>query len=350
MKKVFLTLLLALAQSGCLAGSLAVDAGNLAKLSAQKRPIAKVVQDPALAPETRRKLELVNEAKRYAAETLGLNVKKNYASYVDVGRPVLSWTLQAAAPLKLEGYSWKFPLVGSLPYMGFFNKEQGLKTKRKLEARGYDALLRPVPTFALPLFSDPVTSCMLQAPDAYLVNLVIHETCHNTIMLKNQSAFNENLCEWVGNQGAIAFAEDRYGADADLTKYARGFQRDAARYTAFISALAAKLNAVYASPLADAEKRERKAEIFRQAKSEYQKLCAAEMETDYFRRYLDFPWNNALVVYSQLYFQDQAVFAQVFQAQAGNLRDTLEFLKGLEQIKTAPVPYLEQWLEGRKQR
>ncbi len=333
MKKVIAICLLALAQSGCLAWYLAVDAGNLAKLSAAERPIARVVQDPSLSPETKAKLELVIQAKRYATQTLGLNVKKNYSGYVDVGRPVLSWTLQAAEPLKLDHYYWKFPLVGSMPYMGFFNKEQGLKVERRLEAKGYDALLRPVPTFALPMFSDPVTSCMLLAPDAYLVNLVIHETCHNTISLKNQSAFNENLCEWVGNQGAIAFAEDQYGPDSALAVYARGFKRDAARYTAFIQALAAKLDPLYASPLPDADKLDRKAEIFQQARADYQKLCDSEMETDYFRRYLDFPWHNALVVYSQLYFQDQALFERVFAARGQNLPATLAFLKTLQKEK-----------------
>ena len=345
MKKLFIVLALLGMQSGCLAWSLAVDAGHLVRLSAAKKPVKKVLQNPKTPVETRRQLELLDQAKRYARDSLGLKVTKNYSAYVDTGRPVLSWTLQAAQPLELDHYYWKFPLVGSMPYMGFFNKQQGLKTEAKLERQGYDALLRPVPTFALPLFSDPATNCMLLAPDAYLVNLVIHETCHNTISIKGYPAFNENVCEFIGNQGAIGFAEEFSGPDSELAVYARGFKRDAARYTDFINALAGRLDELYASPLAEAEKLTRKAEIFRQARADYQRLCDTEMETDYFRRYLDFEWHNALVVYSQLYFQDQAVLDRVFAAHGRDLAATIAFLKGLEQIREDPMGYLRQWLD-----
>ena len=349
MKRLVAGLALAWMQSGCLAWPLAVDAGHLVKLSVAKVPVEKVLQDPGLSAEARHKLELLEQAKRYAQDSLGLKVTRNYSAYVDTGRPVLSWTLQAAPPLELDHYYWKFPLVGSMPYMGFFNKEQGLKMERNLESKGYDALLRPVPTFALPLFADPATNCMLLAPDAYLVNLVIHETCHNTIAVKNYSTFNENVCEFIGNQGAVAFAEEVDGPDSELAVYARGFKNDAGRYTDFINTLAAKLALLYASPLTDAEKLTRKAEIFRQARPDYQRLCDTEMETDYFRRYLDFEWHNALVVYSQLYFQDQAVFDRVFAAHGRDLAATIAFLKGLEQVQEEPLRFLQQWLERRNE-
>ena len=56
------------------------------------------------------------------AKQIGLNTEKNYQSYFDTrGRPI-SWNISASRPDTFKSYLWKFPIVGSLPYKGFFDK------------------------------------------------------------------------------------------------------------------------------------------------------------------------------------------------------------------------------------
>jgi predicted aminopeptidase len=60
-------------------------------------------------------------------------------------------------------------------------------------------------------FPDPVLSTMLDYPDEHLVALILHELTHGTIYLPGGADFNEGLASFVGWQGALEFARQRYG-------------------------------------------------------------------------------------------------------------------------------------------
>lgn len=211
----------------------------------RKEEITKIVADPATEPETARKLRLVLEARDFAA-SLGMNVGGSYREYTKIDREVLVWVLSASPKLELGYYTWWFPIVGRVPYKGFFDKEDGIELGKELREEGYDVFLRPSPAFStLGWFDDPLLSTLLAADDIALVNTVIHELLHNTVWVKNHVAFNETLANAFGAVGAIQFFEQRDGMDSENAKSARDRWHDELIYSRFIKSARNDLDTFY---------------------------------------------------------------------------------------------------------
>jgi predicted aminopeptidase len=125
-----------------------------------RKPIAELVAGREHDPVVRQSLQLVLESRDYAAR-LGLNAKETYTTYADVGRDTLMLVLQAAPRDCICPYTWKYPIVGRVPYKGFFDLEAGQRSADRLAAQGYDV---PPPSAAfstLGWFNDPLPSTAL---------------------------------------------------------------------------------------------------------------------------------------------------------------------------------------------
>jgi predicted aminopeptidase len=210
----FLPLLL----SGCY---IAKQAEGQAALLAGLVKVEEKLSDPALPSETRRKLLLVLEVKDFGEREMGLAPTANYTHYFDTeGRPV-SYVVSACLRDRFEPYTWWFPIVGRVPYKGFFRRSDALEEARALDAEGYDVSLRPVAAYStLGWFTDPVLSTMLDDPDEELAALILHELTHATLYVAGDADFNEGLATFVGRQGALEFLRWRYGTGSP--EYERG--------------------------------------------------------------------------------------------------------------------------------
>src|SRR5690606_23044830 len=68
-------------------------------------------------------------------------------------------------------------------------------------------------------FSDPIVSSMFtQSENAfgYLVNIVLHESLHATILIKNQQFYNESLASFVGDQLTLEYLSQRFGDESEV--------------------------------------------------------------------------------------------------------------------------------------
>ena len=116
------------------------------------------------------------------------------------------WVVMACEPFALKPKEWKFPIIGSVPYKGFFKKERAEALKAELEKEGWDVMVRnPGGWSTLGWFTDPILSKMLMRSEGDLANLIIHEMSHATIFVKDSVEFNENLATFIGDRGAELF-------------------------------------------------------------------------------------------------------------------------------------------------
>jgi predicted aminopeptidase len=183
------------------------------KIIRNARPIPEMLKDSVISDSLKRKLSLVEEIKRFAIDSLGLNPSKNYNTFYDQkGKPIL-WITVGSQAYKIESYTWKFPIVGRVPYKGFFDKEDAIKEAEKLKAEGFDSRVGTVSAWStLGFFKDPILSDMLDQSEGQIARLIIHELTHSTLYVKGNAQFSENLATFIGDEGAKFYLQQKYGA------------------------------------------------------------------------------------------------------------------------------------------
>ena len=181
-----------------------------AQILRARRPIPELVADPRTPPAVRAKLRLVLDARAFAADSVGLRVKESFTEYTQLEHDTLVLVLSGAYRDRLKSYTWWFPVVGRVPYKGYFDYEQAKRARDDLRAKGFDVYLRPASAFStLGWFNDPLLSTTLREDSLDLANTVIHEVTHNTFYAKGQAVFNESFANFVGARGAAWFFRAR---------------------------------------------------------------------------------------------------------------------------------------------
>jgi predicted aminopeptidase len=180
------------------------------KILAHRRPIPQVIADSSTPPVVRSQLRLVLDARNFAAQAIGLKVKDSFTTYTKVDHDTLVLVLGAAYRDQLRSYTWWFPIVGSVPYKGYFDFPAAERAAADLRHKGFDANVRPTAAFStLGFFNDPLVSSSLHDDTVGLANTVIHELTHNTYYAPGQAVFNESFANFVGSRGAEAFFRSR---------------------------------------------------------------------------------------------------------------------------------------------
>ncbi len=185
------------------------------------KPVGDFLADPDYPDSLKQKLRLVQDIRNFSFDNLGLNPSDNYTTMFDQKGEELMWVVSACEPYRFESKVWRFPLIGTFSYKGFFDKERAYKLKEHLEAEGYDTGIGNASGWStLGYLKDPILSNMLFRSDGRLAELIIHELTHGTLFVKDSLQFNENLATFIGIKGSIIFLEQKYGEDApQLVQY-----------------------------------------------------------------------------------------------------------------------------------
>ena len=182
------------------------------KIIREAKPVNEFIQDPAFPDSLKSKLKLIEKARQFAIDSLGLNDTDNYKTLYDQKGQELMWVVTACEPFRLKEKRWEFPVVGSVPYKGYFDREKAVHEKELLEKENWDVSIRnPGGWSTLGWFTDPILSGMLRRSDGDLASLIIHEMVHATIYVKDSSDFNENLASFIGDRGAEVFLARSFG-------------------------------------------------------------------------------------------------------------------------------------------
>jgi predicted aminopeptidase len=150
----------------------------------------------------RKKLELIPGAKQFAVDKLALNSEGGYEYFTKLKREEVGWHVTASYPLKFDSYTWWFPIVGSVPYKGYFDLEKAREEEKSLIEMGLDTRVRITAGYStLGWFSDPLLSPQLKLRDDELIALVFHEMAHATIYFNGDSKFNESYASFIEDLG-----------------------------------------------------------------------------------------------------------------------------------------------------
>lgn len=179
-------------------------------------PVKSILSDATVADSVKQKIQIIQEARTFAFDQLGLKQSDNYTTFYDQKGEVALWNLSASKSFALEPKLWSFPLLGSFPYKGFFDLESAKEELRELKKEGYDARIRSVGGWStLGWTTDPILSNMLDRSEGALAELIIHELTHSTLFVKDNIEFNENLASFIGEIGAVMFLNMKHGKNSD---------------------------------------------------------------------------------------------------------------------------------------
>ncbi len=307
--------------SGCFStGYLLQAAGGQYELLHLARPLNVVKEDASVPPRVRELLAKVPAIKRFG-QLNGLTPTGNYTRYAELQRPAAVWVVQGCQSLAFEPRRWNFPIVGSVPYLGYFAEDKARAFAQELATAepDLDVTVRTASAYStLGWFKDPVLSTMIpEGPEAFadLANVILHESVHATVYVKDQSAFDESLASFIADELTWLLVVGRSGLDSEEAKSWIAGEERGARFVKALHEAYEDLDAIYRSARPDDEKRALK-EL---------RLTALQRSLGLRRRY-----NNADLAGYRTYDTGGPAFARLRTA-CGGLPKFLEAVRSLKE-------------------
>ena len=318
-----------------------------AKILAGRRRIVRLVEDPTTDAPTRARLRLVLEARGFAADSIKLRTGDSFTTYSHLERDTLVLVVSGAYRDRLEPYTWWFPIVGRVPYKGFFDFDAAKDLAQDLEKRGYDSYVRPSAAFStLGWFNDPLLSTTLRLDSINLANTVIHEVTHNTFYKAGQAVFNESVANFVGARGSAWFFRSR--GDSAAAAWADADWEDDKRMGAFWAFLYRSLDSAYKAHPGDSARVERLAArdtVYAHGRTHLINDVAPKLRTIAPERMarvrID---NNAALLARRIYLTDLELFDRVWARENYDLRKTIERVILLAKDADDPYAAVKKWL------
>jgi len=296
-----------------------------------REPIHLVVNDPTTPADIRAKLSYVLEARRFAADELGIEVGESYTMFTQLERDTLALVVSAAPKDQLGSVTWWFPIVGRVPYRGFFDYEDAYQAAADLEEEGYDTYVRPTAAFStLGWFNDPLLSTALDTDDVEVVTTVLHELAHQHLFVSGHVDFNESFANFAGRVGAIQFFCTREGGGPETVRCQRAQERwrDYQRFSVFIDELRSELEWLYYSPERSYDQKVAEREVvFAEARRRFAEEVQPTFEAVTFQGFLTTPINNATLMGRLFYYNRLPDFDLLLERHGGSLTSVLADLR-----------------------
>jgi len=313
------------------------------KILAHRRPIPSIISDPATPADVAAKLRLVLAARTFAGDSVGLKAKESFTTYSKLEHDTLVLVLSGAYRDQLKSYTWWFPIVGRVPYKGYFDFNEAKAAARKLEARGFDVYLRPSPAFStLGWFNDPLLSTSLAADSIDLANTVIHELTHNTFYAAGHAEFNESFANFVGARGSAWFFRTRGSAEAADEADARW--SDEKLIARFWAQLYYSVDSAFrAHPTDSLARLAARDSLYGRARRQLIDVLGPKLRTIGPRELEHVRLDNAALLAHRIYDTDLDVFDEIWVGEHGDLRATVrEIIRRAKSTPKDPFKGLER--------
>ena len=278
-------------------------------------PVEDVMREPGTAPELRAHLARVAEVRRYA-EGLGLDVGERYTEYAPWPGDSVVTAVVATRPGSVEPVTTWFPIVGAVPYRGYFDGERAAAEAQRLRGQDLDVCVVKVRAYStLGWFDDPLTGPMLREDEATLIETLFHELLHATVFVPGEAEFNEGVAAFFGQEARIRFYTDRDGAESGERE--RRAVAESRRLRGEILELRLAVEALYADAPPGPERRARRAALEADARRRIAALALADRDPGTVAAQLQL--NDACLALSGTYHADTPHLAGVLEALGGDL-------------------------------
>lgn len=280
--------------TGCQLGYYAHLAGGHTRLMLDRVPVDEVLAGDDLPPELRQRLQLAQQLRAFAASELALPVGGAYADYVALERDWITWNLFAAAPLSLEPYRWCYPVIGCANYRGYFDQARAGRDAEKLRGKDLEVYASGAIAYStLGWFDDPLTTPMLAGSELWFAELLFHELAHRRFYLKGDTRFNESLATAVARAGVRRWLATEPQRLAEAGRQMAAHEAARQQVLELVAAARTALDALYASPLPEADKLARRDALRAGLRQDYQAALAENPGLAGYQRWFAGPLNNA---------------------------------------------------------
>ena len=168
-----------------------------------------VLADKKISAENKKKIELIIKYKKFFYKYFELPETPIYAETTILDRPAVSYLLIASPINSVEPIKHYFPIAGTFPYLGFFDKEDAIDYQNDLKEKHF-TYMRPVYAYStlnqLWVY-DNILSSFFVYDDYRLAELIFHELTHTILFVKNDVNFNESLAQYMGKELAKIYFE-----------------------------------------------------------------------------------------------------------------------------------------------
>jgi predicted aminopeptidase len=335
-----LTLTALLSMNGCV--YLAKQGAGLLRYQSRAVSIDKMLEKDHLMPEMREFLERVLDIREFAMDTLGLRRNNNYTKYVRVDRDYMVDVVVASKDDAFELYRWWFPIVGSMPYKGFFDRAAAERAARRIERRGgYDIHIGRAAAFStLGFFSDPIYSFMINYSVYDLASIIIHEQMHATVFIKNEVRLNEEMATFVGDVGGLLYVRNRFGEDSEEYRAAVLSKYDYRTYVDLLRALYEELGELYGGNSNRVHKLAEKERILAAFRDSIANSYDSLFRTPRYQGLKTAQLNNAIIAANMTYNLDISLFQELYESLGNDLPAVVRELKALRKVRGDRREYL----------
>lgn len=227
------------------------------EINRKREPIDAVVAADSTSTRLASQLRLVEEARQFSIDELGLPDNDSYRSYADLDRDFVVWSIVAVPEFSLQAKTWCYPIVGCVSYRGYFSEKKAQAKAGDLREQGFDVAMGGVAAYStLGRFADPILNTMTHWGDDDLVAAMFHELAHQLLYIRDDTEFNESFATAVEEIGMERWLTHREQSE----QLAAWRQRRALRaeFTALLAKTREKLGTVYDSDVPAAVMRRQK--------------------------------------------------------------------------------------------
>ena len=210
--KVSAFILLLLLCSSCGMLSYLTEQGiGQARIQWRGRDNDKVLSDPGVSDDVKRKIMLIGEYKKFFYHYFNEKSTDIYTKTTMLDDKAVTYLVIASPHTKIEAHEFTFPFMGSFPYIGFFKLDSAKDFAKDLQKdEKLVTWIRPVYAYStLGYLEDRILSSFFEYDDVELAELVFHELFHTIFFVPNEVDMNENLANLYGFELLKEYFKDR---------------------------------------------------------------------------------------------------------------------------------------------